>query len=147
MTRREARELAFVLLFEKSFTDEPVREILQNAGEARDVEGDVFAVSLAEGAQEHMETIDGAISRHSHKWTKERISRVALSIMRLAVYEMLFLPDIPVSVSINEAVELAKKYGGEEDSTFINGVLGGVSREMPEGDPAPGGGEKAAEQA
>ena len=72
---------------------------------------------------------------------------MALSIMRLAVYEMLFLPDIPVSVSINEAVELAKKYGGEEDSTFINGVLGGVSREMPEGDPAPGDGEKAAEQA
>ncbi len=130
MTRREARNLAFVLLFEKSFTGEPVRDILLNAGEARDVEGDAFALSLAEGAEEHLEEIDELVSRHSHKWTKGRISRVALAIMRLAIYEMRFIEDIPVSVSINEAVELAKKYGGDEDAAFINGVLGGVSRQM-----------------
>lgn len=128
MTRREARELAFVLLFEKSFTDAPVREILMDAGEARDVESDEFALSLAEGAESRLESIDGIISAHSHKWSKGRMSRVALSIMRLAVYEMLYREDIPVSVSINEAVELAKKYGGDEDSAFINGVLGGISR-------------------
>ena len=127
MTRREARELAFVLLFEKSFTDAPVREILMDAGEARDVESDEFALSLAEGTESRLESIDG-ISAHSHKWSKGRMSRVALSIMRLAVYEMLYREDIPVSVSINEAVELAKKYGGDEDSAFINGVLGGISR-------------------
>lgn len=56
------------------------------------------------------------------------MSRVALSVMRLAVYEMMFLSDIPVSVSINEAVELAKTYGGDEDASFINGVLGGIAR-------------------
>lgn len=128
MTRREARELAFVLLFEKSFTGEPVAAILATAGEARDVEEDVFALSLAQGAEEHAEAIDEKITAFSHKWSKERISRVALAIMRVAVYEMLFVEDIPVSVSINEAVELAKKYGGDEDSAFVNGVLGGLAR-------------------
>ncbi len=128
MTRREARELAFILLFEKTFTDEPVREILMQAGEARDVEADAFALSLAEGAQTNEAAIDEAIAAFSHKWSKDRISRVALSIMRLAVYEMRYVEDIPVSVSINEAVELAKKYGGDEDSSFVNGVLGGIAR-------------------
>ena len=59
----------------------------------------------------------------------DRISRVALTAMRLAAFELMFLPDIPVSVSINEAVEIAKRYGGEEDASFLNGVLGGLSRE------------------
>lgn len=132
MTRREARELAFVLLFEKTFNDYSIRDILINAGEARDVESNAFALSLAEGADEHVVDIDSIISKHSHKWNKERISRVALSIMRLAVFEMQYMKDIPVSVSINEAVELAKKYGGDEDSAFVNGVLGGVARQKGE---------------
>ena len=136
MTRREARELAFVLIFEKLFSEDTVREILHNAGEAR--EEDAFALSLAEGAEARLQDIDARITAHSRNWNKERISRVALSIMRLAVYEMLFVEDIPVSVSINEAVELAKKYGGDEDASFINGVLGGIAREdAPQELPAP----------
>ena len=112
MTRREARELAFILLFEMSFTGEPVGTILENAAESRDVEGDAFALSLAEGAAAHLEEEDTLISAFSRKWNKDRLSRVALSIMRLAIYEMEHEENIPVSVSINEAVELAKKYGG-----------------------------------
>ena len=138
MTRREARELAFVLIFEKLFSEDTVREILHNAGEARDVEEDAFALSLAEGAEARLQDIDARITAHSRNWNKERISRVALSIMRLAVYEMLFVEDIPVSVSINEAVERAKIYGGDEDASFINGVLGGIAREdAPQELPAP----------
>ena len=128
MTRRESRELAFVLLFEKTFTEDSVKEILLNAGEARDVEEDAFSLSLAIGTEQNIETIDKMISEFSYNWNKGRLSRVALSILRLAVYEMQFVEDIPVSVSINEAVELAKKYGGDEDSAFINGVLGGIAR-------------------
>ncbi len=128
MTRREARELAFILLFEMSFTGEPVGTILENAAESRDVEGDAFALSLAEGAAAHLEEEDTLISAFSRKWNKDRLSRVALSIMRLAIYEMEHEENIPVSVSINEAVELAKKYGGEDDAPFVNGVLGGVAR-------------------
>lgn len=128
MTRHEARELAFILIFEKLFSEDTIREILESAGEARDVEEDTFALALAEGTEQHLAEIDQLITAHSLKWNKERMSRVALSIMRLAVYEMEYEKDIPVSVSINEAVELAKVYGGDEDSSFINGVLGGIAR-------------------
>ncbi|HHV51280.1 MAG TPA: transcription antitermination factor NusB [Candidatus Avimonas sp.] len=132
MTRREARELAFVLLFEKTFTDYPIRDIIENAGEARDLVCDEFALMLAEGVDKHIEEIDQAISNQLHKWSKDRLSRVSLSIMRIAVFEMFYCNDIPVSVSINEAVELAKKYGGEDDPAFVNGVLGGIARQKGE---------------
>ncbi len=128
MTRREARELAFVLLFERSFSNESIAEILENAGDARDIVTDTFAVTLAEGAVEHTDEIDELITANAHNWSRERISRVALAILRLAVYEMRWIEDIPVSVSINEAVELAKRYGGEADASFVNGVLGGIAR-------------------
>ena len=128
MTRREARELAFVLLFERSFCGESIAEILENAGEARDIIGDAFATSLAEGAVEHTDEIDQIISDHAHNWSRDRLSRVALAVLRLAIYEIRWVEDIPVSVSINEAVELAKRYGGDADASFINGVLGGVAR-------------------
>ena len=128
MTRRESRELAFVLLFEKSFSDTPLDEILENAGESREIVRDPFALSLTEGVLAHTEEIDVQISECSHKWSKERLSRVALAILRLAIYEMLWESSIPVSVSINEAVELAKRYGGDADASFINGVLGGIAR-------------------
>ncbi len=128
MTRRASRELAFFILFEKSFSDATIAEILDNAGEARDVVSSNFAVSLAEGTVSHLEEIDERISAFSHKWNKTRLSRVSLTILRLALYEMLWEEEIPVSVSINEAVELAKLYGSEADATFINGVLGGISR-------------------
>ena len=128
MTRRESRELAFILLFEKSFTEDTVADILQNAEEARELFADDFAIGLAQGAVDRTEEIDALIADHSHKWSTSRLSRVALSVMRLAVYEMLYCEDIPVSVSINEAVELAKLYGGESDASFVNGVLGGIAR-------------------
>lgn len=132
MTRREARELAFILQFEKTFTDYSIRDIIENAGEARDLVCDEFALMHAEGADKHLEEIDQAISNQLRKWSKDRLSRVSLSIMRIAVFEMLYCDDIPVSVSINEAVELAKKYGGEDDPSFVNGVLGGIARQKGE---------------
>ena len=131
MTRRESREQAFALLFEKLFNDAPVSELAQGAVEARNSSTSGFAMQLAEGAESHMDELDDRIAAYSQKWNTERISRVALSVMRLAVYEMLYEEDIPVSVSINEAVELAKKYGGNEDAVFVNGVLGGVAGELP----------------
>lgn len=133
MTRRESREQAFALLFEMMFNDQPVEELAAAASEARETPVSAFAMKLAAGTQAHLAELDEKIAAYSVKWSKERISRVALSVMRLAVYEMLYEESIPVSVSINEAVELAKKYGGDEDAPFINGILGSISREMPEG--------------
>lgn len=132
MTRRESREQAFALLFEMMFNDQPVEELAAAASEARDTSVSAFALTLAAGTQAHLAELDEKIAAYSVKWSKERISRVALSVMRLAVYEMLYEDSIPVSVSINEAVELAKKYGGDEDAPFINGILGSISRENPE---------------
>ena len=129
MSRRKAREQAFALLFEKSFNDLSVEELAAAAGEARDMEVEPFALSLAIGAEAKLEEIDERIAANSHKWSRERISRVALAVLRLAVYEMQYEDTVPVSVAINEAVELAKRYGGEEDSTFVNGVLGGIAKE------------------
>ena len=128
MTRREARELAFVLLFEKNFTDEKIAEIVEKAVDARDVEMDSFAMHLATGAEEKLDELDAAIEPALHNWSKGRLSRVALTVLRLAVFEMQFEENTPTSVAINEAVELAKKYGGTEDAQFINGVLGTLAR-------------------
>lgn len=128
MTRREARELAFALLFEKTFTDEAVEEILEKAKESRDVAPDAFSLALVEGAAAMLDELDAAIEPALHNWSKSRLSRVALTVMRLAVYEMRHYDDTPVSVAINEAVEIAKKYGGAEDAAFINGVLGAVAK-------------------
>lgn len=132
MTRRESREQAFALLFEKLFNDAPVAQLAASAMEARDTATTGFALQIAEGAEANLAAIDDMIASHSHNWSANRISRVARSVMRLAVYEMLYDDDIPVSVAINEAVELAKKYGGDDDSSFINGVLGSIAREQTE---------------
>ncbi len=126
MTRREARETAFALLFENTFSDEDMETIIADAREAETLLPNDFAISLATGTAANMEAIDKKIADASHKWSVQRISRVSVSVMRLAVYEIVYLDDIPVSVSINEAVELAKKYGGEEEAAFVNGVLGGI---------------------
>ena len=126
MTRREAREVAFALLFENTFSEEGMEAVIADAKEADTLQPNAFAEELAVGTTEKQEEIDAKIEGSSHKWKVARMSRVAASIMRLAVYEILFMDDIPVSVSINEAVELAKKYGGDEDAAFVNGVLGGI---------------------
>lgn len=80
--------------------------------------------------QEKIPAIDELITKFSLKWGKERLSKVALAILRLAVYEMLYQDEIPTSVAINEAVELSKKYGADKESSFINGMLGGLSRDL-----------------
>ena len=83
---------------------------------------------LAEGTFEHIDEIDALIEKNCIGWKKDRISRVALAILRLCCFELKFCPDIPVGVSIDQAVELAKKYATPDDASYINGVLGSVSR-------------------
>lgn len=128
MSRRKSREQAFALLFEKNFNDQPVEELAVGAAEARDIEVDAFTMELAAGAEAKVEELDALIETYSHKWSKNRMSRVALAVLRLAAFEMLYVEDTPQEVAINEAVELAKRYGGEEDGSFVNGVLGGIAR-------------------
>ena len=133
MTRKEERELAFTLIFEKIFNDElTIQEIVENAVEARLIEENTFAFSVAQLTYENCEEIDRLINENSVGWRVERLPKVSLAILRLALCEILYVPSVPTGVSINEAVELAKKFATQEDASFINGILGKYVRENEE---------------
>lgn len=129
MTRHESRELAFILIFEKSFqTDISITELIDSAAELELFEQNEFAEGLAKKVYLNLEEIDSAINDNLVGWSAKRISRVTRAILRLAVCEMLYSEDVPVGVAINEAVEIAKKYASQEDASYINGVLGSVAK-------------------
>ena len=129
MTRRQAREQAFILLFEKSFNAESsVEELLDVAKELGMFEEDEFSSQLIHTACDNIEQIDEYISNNSKGWKINRISKVALAVIRLALAEILYIDEIPDGVTVNEAVVLAKKYSTPEDASFINGLLGTVVR-------------------
>lgn len=128
MTRREAREQALCLVFERMFHEEPMDEIVELARESREMEPDPFALQLAEGVGGHGEELNAAIEQYAIGWSRERLSKVTLAILQMSIYEIRYIAATPVSVAINEAVELAKKFGGDGDSAFVNGILGSVAR-------------------
>lgn len=129
MTRHESRQEAFCLLFERIFNDASLEEIMENAVEGRKLELDPYSIQLAKTADEHQAEIDAIIEPKLNKWKLNRISKVALAVLRLAVSEIEYEKDIPVNVVISEAVEITKNFSGEEDASFVNGVLGTISRE------------------
>ena len=127
--RRKSREQAFIILFEKSFNEElSVDEIVSVAIESEVVVEDKFMSKILESAENNIDAIDEEIEKNLKGWSKSRISKVSLALLRLAISEILYFDDIPVGVSINEAVEICKIYGSDEDKSFINGVLGSVAR-------------------
>ena len=129
MTRREAREQAFVLLFEKSFNPQTeIDDLIELAKEFSVYEEDDYISAVVHKACENMQAIDEHISTNARGWKINRIPKVSLAVIRLALTEILYLDDIPSGVSINEAVELAKKYASPEDASFVNGILGTVVR-------------------
>lgn len=129
MTRFEAREQGFFLIFEMNFNTDNITDIVNSAEETRDMVFDEYAKELALGVYNTKDDLDEIIASHLKKgWTLKRISKASLSILRLALYEMTYVDSVPSSVAINEAVELAKKYTIDE-SKFINGILGAISRE------------------
>lgn len=129
MTRKQAREEAFILIFEKEFNDDTLEDILALAEEVRDIEADDYVKNVFFGVFENIQPIDELISNNAVGWSIKRITKTALAILRLAIYEIKFYDEIPVSVSINEAVELAKKYATKEDASFINGILSTIVKE------------------
>ncbi len=129
MTRKQAREEAFILIFEKEFNDDALEDILSLAEEVRDIKADEYVKNVFFGVFGNIEKIDEVISKNAVGWTIKRITKTALAILRLAIYEIEFYDEIPVSVSINEAVELAKKYATKEDAAFINGILSTVAKQ------------------
>lgn len=129
MTRHEAREQAFMVLFEKTFDDElTISEIVSNAEESELLKINGFAKKLLTAVEENYDAIDEIIEKSSQSWSVLRLPKVSLAVLRLAVGEIKFVDDVPNGVAVNEAVEIAKKYGTSEDASFINGVLGAVTR-------------------
>ena len=133
MGRREAREHAMKLLYQvqilKDDLDDQIRTYMEEALIMDSPERD-YIEDVVRGAIENQDEIDSILSRHAKGWTITRMPKVDLAIMRLSVYEMRYRKDIPVNVSINEAVEMDKKYSGEQSKTFVNGVLGKVWTEL-----------------
>lgn len=130
MNRRQAREQAFIFVFESEFGNNNAEDIIEMARLYRDEEVDDFARSLLIGIKENEGIIEEYIEKNVTGWKKERLSIVAISILKIAIYEIMYIENIPESVSINEAVELAKKYGEKEEPGYINGVLGSVVRNL-----------------
>ena len=126
MTRKQAREEAFILIFEKQFNDSSVDELLELATEVRELAPDEYIKQVFCGVFDNLDEIDSIISATAVGWKIERISKTALSVLRLAIFEIKHIESIPESVSINEAVELCKKYATKEDASFVNGILSTV---------------------
>lgn len=127
--RRKSREQSFIVLFEKSFNEDlSFDEIVEIAIETEVIEKDTFMNNILKSAEENLADIDAEIEKNLKDWSKSRISKVSLALLRMAIAEMKYMDDVPVGVSINEAVEICKIYGSDEDKSFINGVLGSVAR-------------------
>jgi N utilization substance protein B len=131
LSRRLARQIAFQTLFQidlaKSSTEDSLQQRLSDVVLAPDDEQYVYRA--VRGVTEQMNAINAQISAVSKDWEIGRLGTVDRNILRLAVYEIVFMDDIPVRVSINEAVELAKEFGDRNSPRFINGVLGTVVRD------------------
>jgi transcription antitermination protein NusB len=138
-TRTKARECALQALYQLDLSGgdprEALRGILAHFEEA-DRETAQFADELVRGVQSERRAIDAIIQKSSTNWKLDRMARVDRNILRLAVYEMLRRADVPVRVTLNEAIELGKKFGSEESSAFVNGVLDRIANDaLPDATP------------
>ena len=145
MNRSVAREIAVHFSYELGFTDLTVDQLLDQRltkeafdqlkeeygiyGELPNHKQELYIRQLVRGVDEHAAELDGYIGKYAVGWSFSRISLVAAAIMRVAMYEILYMPEIPASVAINEALEIAKKYESPETTRFMNGILGTFVRE------------------
>ena len=132
MGRRAAREAALRALFQIDVGRSSAQRALEyNLEEMQIPEKDrPFVTALVKGTVERLEELDGIIQRFAERWSVDRMARTDRNILRLAIYEILYVDDIPPSVSVNEAVELAKEYGDADSPRFVNGILGSVVRSL-----------------
>jgi transcription antitermination protein NusB len=133
--RHLARALVLQSLYEwdfHRFSDDKALEIIQrNLSEfAPDLDEKPFALALTQGITKNHAEIDAAIGKFAPDWPLERITTVDRNVLRIGIYELIYDPNIPSKVSINEAIELAKTFGGESSGKFVNGVLGAVYRDQ-----------------
>ena len=135
MSRKTAREVTMKLAFARMFDgecEETYQEVLDKSGinEAPTEEDIIYSQEVLKGIEEHEAEIDALIDEIAIGWRIERMPKVDLSVLRVAIYEMVYRDDIPHGVSINEAVELAKQFGGERSSAYINGMRGTLAKRL-----------------
>lgn len=144
--RRQGREIALKMIYslfdqdqslqialddfwrEFRFRDDILGDALEEADQSVSPEVRSFAEELVQGVYDQLETIDDTLNSFSTNWSLERMARVDLALLRMSAYELLYRPDIPVNVVINEAIEIGKRYGTKETPSFINGILDRISR-------------------
>ena len=147
MTRANARELAVHLIYSQSFTgDEPEQVVSTRLDKEYygklSSENDVYAErpnraqlayidGVVSGVANRIDELNEQIQKFSIGWDITRISRLARTIMQLAIYEILYVADVPTGVAVSEAVRLAKKYDGDDTGSFVNGILGSFARSLP----------------
>jgi len=135
--RRKARKRALDVLFEADLRDIGASDLLSDRIADSQPSVPPYAQLLVEGVLTHQHEIDALISAHSHGWTLPRLPGVDRALLRIAIYELLYRPDVPNAVAIDEAVELAKSLSTDESPSFLNGVLGAIARgaavELPTG--------------
>ncbi|MGM9944074.1 MAG: transcription antitermination factor NusB [Lysinibacillus sp.] len=121
MKRHEAREKALQVLFQLDSTELPVEEAIEHVLEER--KSNAFLEQLVRGTIEHKEAIDAALEEKLENWTLSRLPKIERTVLRLSVYELLYMQDTPQKVVLNEAVELCKVFSDDKSSKFVNGVL------------------------
>jgi N utilization substance protein B len=137
--RRTGRERALQALYQMEMSALRPEDALEAAWDAEpepgrpDTEAHRFALELVQGVVEHREEIDGLIESHSHNWRLDRMARIDRNVLRLAVFELKWRPDIPKKVTLNEAVELGKAFGSEASSAFVNGLLDRIALAVEKG--------------
>ena len=128
MKRRLAREYAFKLIYELGVqTEKDAISLIEDTAREQEFTPDEYIEKVIMGVSEKKDELDELISESAKSWRLERLSGASLAIMRLAVYEMLYVDDVPFSVAINEAVELAKTYDHDKAPKFINGILNAIA--------------------
>ncbi|MEA4911615.1 MAG: transcription antitermination factor NusB [Oscillospiraceae bacterium] len=130
MTRRESRRTAFMLVFQKYSNDVSADEILEAAAEDGEMPTDEFCEQLVRLTCAHLFELDALIEPNLKKWSMARLPRVSLAILRLSCAQLLYMPELPDSVVINEAVELAKEFGADDEYAFVNGTLRSVNTQL-----------------
>ncbi len=130
--RRKGRELAIQILYEMEMKDTPPKAVFDLFWKHEDISEEVrqFTIELVEGVYRNRREIDQVIEEHSLHWKLPRMAVVDRNILRLGVYELLYLHDIPTSVTLNEAIEIAKKFGTEDSGAFINGILDNIAEDV-----------------
>jgi transcription antitermination protein NusB len=130
MSRHVARELAFQVLFQTDVGRNPWQEVLPRTLDENELPetSRTFLEQLVKGTIQELKSIDAEIIKYAQEWKLDRMANTDRNILRMAIYEIKFIKEIPPGVSINEAVELAKRYGDDESGKFVNGILGNVVR-------------------